>query len=78
MESTANETAVMQAHVLQVCPDELLVCDLCACQQVLVHTPDACCFRPGERICIEYSGAMTRSLPPQITAGCIRRMDGCC
>ena len=59
---------------------DLLVCDLCGCQEVLVHTNDACCFRPGECVCIEYSGAMTMSLPPQISAERIRRVPcgGCC
>ena len=46
-------------------------------QQVLVHTPDACCFRAGERVCITYSGAMTRSDPPQITAESIRPVRCC-
>lgn len=78
MESTVNETVTMKACILRVCCCELLVCDLCTCQKVCVHTPKACCFRPGEKICIEYSGAMTMSIPPQITADCIRRMDGCC
>ena len=77
MESMPNENTTMRACVLRVCCCQLLVCDLCTCQKVLVHTDDACCFRPGQRVCIEYSGAMTASIPPQITADSICRMTGC-
>lgn len=71
-----SEPVCMNACILRVCCCELLVCDLCTSQEVLVHTPEACCFCVGERVCIEYSGAMTRSIPPQITANCIRRLNG--
>ena len=77
MEMIPQETVTMKARVLKVCPCELLVCDLCACQQVLVRTPEACCFRAGERVCVTYDGAMTRSQPPQITAQRVERMTGC-
>ena len=77
MESMPNEHMTMRACVLRVCCCQLLVCDLCTCQKVLVHTDDACCFRAGQRVCIEYSGAMTNSIPPQITADSICRMAGC-
>lgn len=76
MEMSCQEPVTLKACVLQVCPCELLVCDLCTSQRVLVHTPDACCFRCGEHICITYGGAMTNSLPPQISADRIERM--CC
>ncbi len=66
----------MNARVLEVGRDFLLVCDCSMGQKVLVYTPQACRFSVGERICIEYNGAMTRSIPPQITAICIWR--GCC
>ena len=77
MESIPNETVTMNACILRVCCCELLVCDLCSSQKVLVHTPEACCFKVGEKVCIEYNGAMTMSIPPQITATDIRRMSGC-
>ena len=76
MEMSPQETVTLKACVLKVCPCELLVCDLCTCQQVSVHTPDACCFRPGERVCVTYDGAMTHSLPPQVTAQQVERMCG--
>ena len=62
------ETVVLKGRILRSGCCDLLVCDLCACQEVLVHTNNACCFRPGQCVCIEYSGAMTMSIPPQISA----------
>lgn len=77
MESTPNESVTMKACVLRACCCDLLVCDLCTSQNVLVHTPKACCFHAGEKVCIEYSGAMTMSIPPQISAFSIKRLDRC-
>lgn len=74
MESTVSE--VMSATVLQVQPGELLVCGHASCQEVVVHTAQACCFCPGDQVCIRYSGAMTSSLPPQISASSVTHM--CC
>ena len=31
-----------------------------------------------KQVCIEFSGAMTRSDPPQITADCVRPLSCCC
>ena len=76
MENTMNTT--MTATILEVNCCDLLVCEKCTCQQVLVHTEDACCFRCGECVCIHYNGIMTNSLPPQITADCIHRLPGHC
>lgn len=77
-----GETVTMNACVLRVCCCELLVCDLCTCQEVLVHTNQACCFQVGQRVCIEYNGAMTMSIPPQISASCVKPLNnwngGCC
>ena len=70
------ESVSMKARVLQVRDCDLLVCDDCNRQEVLVHTADACRFRVGDPICIRYSGIMTMSLPPQISATDISR--GCC
>ena len=65
------------ATVLAVLDGALLVRDCCTCQQVLVHTQGPSCFRPGDRARIRYSGASTRSLPPQITATEICRICRC-
>ena len=48
MESTSS-AVTMCATVLRVCPCELCVCDHENCQQVLVHTDNACCFRVGQQ-----------------------------
>ena len=77
MEMIPQESVTMKACILRVCCCDLLVCDLCTSQQVLVHTPDACCFRAGERVCITYDGVMTRSQPPRITAQKVERMRCC-
>ena len=66
----------MYATVLQVCPQNLLVCDHSTDQEVLVHTANACRFSQGNCVCIHFSGIMAMSIPPQITATCIRRV-GC-
>ena len=55
----------------------LTVCDCDTCQQVVVNTSDACCFCPGDKVCIWYNGVMTTSIPPQITADCIQRIFLC-
>lgn len=72
-----RESVTLNARVLRVCCCELLVRDLCGCQEVLVHTSSACRFRPGQCVSITYSGAMTMSIPPQITAECVRLMNNC-
>ncbi len=73
------EPVTMKARVLRVGCCELLVCDLCGCQEVLVHTDNACCFQVGQCVCITYSGAMTMSIPPQISADCVKPLNngGC-
>lgn len=58
----------MTARVLERRCASLLVCDQCGGQEVLVHSGEARCFSPGDWVCIRYSGAMTRSIPPQISA----------
>ena len=68
------ETTVFQAEVLEVRNCQLLVCDCRTGQTVLVHTRRACCFSRGDCVEIEYSGAMTMSLPPQVSALCISRV----
>lgn len=67
----------MYATVCRVQCWQLLVCDHRSCQTVLVRTPDACQFRCGDQVCIEYSGAMTMSIPPQISAARIVWVSSC-
>ena len=59
---------IMQARVLRVQRDSLLVRDCRTGQNVQVNTNRARRFRPGQRVIIQYSGAMTMSIPPQISA----------
>lgn len=73
MEDSTVTTETMRARVLRVQCDSLLVCDCCACQRVVVHTTHACCFCPGDLVCIRFNGAMTASIPPQISATCITK-----
>ena len=73
----ATTTATMTATVLAVRENNLLVCEHAFVREVIVHTDSACCFSCGDRVCIRYSGAMTMSIPPQISAHSITRL-GCC
>lgn len=59
---------IMIATVLEVRQGNLLVRDRRTSQKVIVHTSLAHRFRPGNIVRILYSGAMTMSIPPQITA----------
>lgn len=65
---------IMTATVLEVRHRSLLVRDRRTSQKVLVHTSLARLFRPGNIVRILYSGAMTRSIPPQITAIRIKKI----
>lgn len=58
----------IQATVRRVECNNLLVFDHAMSQNVVVHTSEAWRFRVGNFVCIQYSGAMTMSIPPQITA----------
>lgn len=78
-ECGCRESVTMNARVLRAGCRQLLVCDLCGSQEVLVHTDNACCFQPGQCVCVAYNGVMTRSIPPQITADCVMPLNnGCC
>lgn len=59
---------IMQAIVIEVQWNRLLVLDLDTRQRVLVNTPDARFYQPGALVRIWYNGVMTRSIPPQISA----------
>lgn len=67
----------MNATVREVREGSLLVCDHSTNQTVVVHTPHPCRFSPGDEVCIHYSGVMTMSLPPQISATCITKVSSC-
>lgn len=70
-------SATMNATVLHVHNCVLCVCDHDTNQEVIVHTPHACCFCACDQVCICYNGVMTRSIPPQITATCITKIPPC-
>lgn len=63
----------MCARILEIEDNRLLVLDLRTRQEVAVNTDRICGFDVGNRIIIFYNGAMTMSLPPQISAIRIRR-----
>lgn len=68
---------LMFAVVREVRGNDLLVWDLRAFQNVVVHTNCARCFFVGDRVRILYNGVMALSMPPQITAINIQRMSFC-
>lgn len=59
---------VMCATVLEVNQNNLLVRDNANSQEVVVNTSNVCNLRVGDRVRIIHNGAMTMSLPPQISA----------
>lgn len=59
---------VMIATVLSVSRGNLLVFDFATRQQVQVNTDNAFRFCNGDIVRIRYNGAMTMSIPPQISA----------
>ena len=63
----------MCAQILEIDDDRLLVRDNITRQEVAVNTRCNCNFRVGDRIIILYNGAMTMSIPPQISAIRIRK-----
>ncbi len=65
----------MRATVLSAQNCRMSVCDQSTSQEVVVHSPCACHFRAGDQVCITYSGAMTMSIPLQITADFITRLS---
>lgn len=65
----------MVATVLSVQRGNLLVFDFANRQQVQVNTNTAFHFCPGDLVRIRYNGAMTMSIPPQISATSIVRIS---
>jgi len=64
----------IDATVLEVYNDRLLVRDLSNNQEIMVYSRDARSFSPGNIIRIIFNGQMTLSIPPQITAISIQRI----
>lgn len=58
----------MCAVILEIGNRQLLVRDSKTDQEIVVNTRCNCGFRVGDRIIIFHSGAMTMSIPPQISA----------
>lgn len=67
---------IMIATVLRVDSGSLLVRDMKTGDEVLVHFRNADRFNVGDRIRIFYNGQMTFSIPPQITAISIQKIQG--
>ena len=66
---------VMVATVLSTQRSNMLVFDFSNRQQVQVNTNDTFRFCPGDLVRIRYNGAMTMSIPPQISATSIVRIS---
>ena len=69
----------MCAVILEISDDRLLVRDSRTRQEVVVNIPCSCNFSVGDRVRISFNGAMTMSIPPQISAERIRKLppNGC-
>lgn len=72
-----RHSVILVGRVLHVRRDHLLVRDCRTGQEVRVNTPRARRFRRGESVVVQYSGAMTMSIPPQISAQSIMRNVRC-
>ena len=68
-------TAIMTATVLSIQRGSMLVFDFFNRQQVQVNTNNTFRFCPGDLVRIRYNGAMTMSIPPQISAISIVRIS---
>lgn len=64
---------IMCAVILETRNRQLLVRDSKTDQEIVVNTRCNCNFRVGDRVLIFYNGAMTMSIPPQISAIRIRK-----
>lgn len=67
------EEDIIKACVLRVCERGLLVCDLCSLRELLIQTPNAGEFHPGDRIQIRHSATVQARIP-QIEANQICRV----
>lgn len=66
---------IMTATVIRVDAGGLLVRDMANGQEVYVHTHMAGRFRVGDVVRIRFNGIMTASIPPQIAAQSITRVQ---
>lgn len=66
---------IMNATVIRVQPGNLLVNDLSGNQEVLVHYRNSNRFSVGDSVRITHPGRMTHSIPPQISATSIQRIQ---
>ena len=66
---------IMTATVLSIQRGSMLVFDFSNRQQVQVNTNNTFRFCPGDLVRIRYNGAMTMSIPPQISATSIVRIS---
>lgn len=53
-----DKSVTMYATVCRSCASQLLVCDHCTNQAVVVHAGNALCFCPGCQVCIHYNGVI--------------------
>lgn len=67
----------MNATVIEVYDSGLLVSDLSTSQEVLVNKQDICRVWPQDLVRIEFSEAIVKSIPPQITADSITLVSAC-
>ena len=65
---------VLIGRVERVEPGRLVVRDRQTERRVIVHARNTRCYFPGDLLHILYSGVMTHSNPPQISAIAIRRL----
>ena len=63
-----DRSVTMCAEVLEVGDGYLLVRNYSDNQEVIVRTPCFCRYSPNDSVRITYNGIMTLSLPPQINA----------
>lgn len=66
---------IMIATVLRLGSGNMLVRDSSTGNEVLVHFSGASAFRPGDVVQITFNGIMTQSIPPQITATSVARVN---
>lgn len=71
----AQNCQIIRAQVLQITDGDMLVQSCRTGQEILVHADCTCAFSVGDCVCIHFNGVMTRSLPPQITALCVRKIE---
>lgn len=65
----------INATVLRVFDDRLLVRDLSNNEEIMVNFRNARRFSPGDFVKITFNGQMTPSIPPQIAATSIQRIE---